>query len=67
MTNYYKNNKLFIVSEKIFKERMPKERASTYSYKCDINSCEKLYKSKFSLKRHMNTHKVNKKFKCNQC
>lgn len=36
-------------------------------YKCDILKCKKWFKTKYSLKRHMKTHKVNKDFRCDIC
>lgn len=37
------------------------------TFKCDILNCSKLFKTKYSLKRHMKTHKVKKLFKCQTC
>jgi len=36
-------------------------------YKCDLKDCEKLFSSKFSLKRHNMKHFNNKKYKCDHC
>ena len=36
-------------------------------FKCDILKCEKSFKTKYSLKRHMKIHKVNKEFVCGKC
>ena len=36
-------------------------------YKCDITDCDKYFKTKFCLKRHMLKHKVNKKYGCDKC
>jgi KRAB domain-containing zinc finger protein len=36
-------------------------------YKCDIKDCEKLFSSKFSLKRHNMKHFNNKKYVCKHC
>jgi uncharacterized Zn-finger protein len=40
---------------------------SDKKYKCDILNCNKCFKTKYSLKRHMKTHKINKEFKCSRC
>ncbi len=36
-------------------------------YKCDIRDCEKLFSSKFSLKRHNMKHFNNKIYVCRHC
>ena len=39
---------------------------STKLFMCDLNGCEQVFKSKFSLKRHFKKHYV-KKLKCKWC
>lgn len=36
-------------------------------YKCDVRECEKLFSSKFSLKRHNLKHINSKKHICSHC
>ena len=36
-------------------------------FKCDVVSCEGNFKTKYSLKRHMKIHKINKEWVCNKC
>lgn len=36
-------------------------------FKCDIAGCEANFKTKFSLKRHIKIHKINKEHVCNKC
>jgi len=36
-------------------------------YKCDMLKCKKWFGTKYSLKRHMKSHKVKKDFKCKDC
>ena len=34
---------------------------------CDIQNCEKIFTTKYSLARHMQTHRKKKAFKCKEC
>ena len=36
-------------------------------YKCDMRECEKLFSSKFSLKRHYMKHANKKQHTCKHC
>ena len=36
-------------------------------FRCDILGCTKIFKTKYSLKRHMKIHKVNKEWVCDKC
>ena len=36
-------------------------------FRCDILGCSKIFKAKYSLKRHMKKHKVNKDWVCDKC
>ncbi len=37
------------------------------SFKCDILKCDKCFKTKYSLKRHMKIHKIKKEWECKLC
>lgn len=36
-------------------------------FKCDILNCDKVFTTKYSLKRHMKIHKVKKEWICSKC
>ena len=40
---------------------------SNKKFQCDVIACDKYFKTKYSLKRHMKIHKVNKEWVCGEC
>lgn len=42
-------------------------QSSDKRFRCDILGCSKPFKTKYSLKRHMKIHKVNKEWVCDKC
>lgn len=44
-----------------------KKRKKSNSFKCDWEGCNKNFPNKYNLKRHINTHRGEKPFKCKTC
>lgn len=36
-------------------------------FRCDVMACDKVFKTKYSLKRHMKIHKIKKEWQCKKC
>ena len=45
----------------------PKIKKTKKIFKCDVRRCEKVYSTKYALKRHMNVHLDKKEHLCHIC
>lgn len=48
-------------------DNFPVAKGVKKRFRCDIQDCEQIFSTKYSLKRHYQKHYTKKKFKCKHC